>query len=317
MHILLAAPRGFCAGVNMAINTLHEAVEKYGTPLYVFHEIVHNNHVVEEFRSRGVTFVNSLDEVPEGVCLMYSAHGVSPEIRRKSAERSLKIIDATCPLVNRVHLQARKLAAEGFSVILIGHAGHDEIVGIVGEAPDVIQTLCSAEEVETLSVPDAEKVAYLTQTTLSVDETLEIISKLQERFPKLRTPIPSCICYATQNRQRGVRELAPRCDLVLVVGSVSSSNSRRLKELALRQGTPALLLDGVEELHVGMFRDVENVLITAGASAPEWVVQSIVQKLQEDYRATLETVEICQETLRFRVPIENEEDMRFFIHNGE
>lgn len=304
MHILLAAPRGFCAGVNMAIHTLDEALTKYGAPLYVFHEIVHNNHVVEGFRARGAVFVDSLEEVPDGVCVMYSAHGVSPEVRKRSQEKDLRVIDATCPLVGRVHRQAKKLAEEGFSVLLIGHAGHDEIVGIVGEAPDAIQTLCSVEDVEKISVPDPQKVAYLTQTTLSLDETEAVIEKLRQRFPSLRTPVPSCICYATQNRQRGVRELAGRCEIVLVVGSDTSSNSRRLKELALRQGVRAMLIDGVEELSPGMFQDVQTVLITAGASAPEWVVQSIVRKLQETFSATLETVEICKETLQFKTPID-------------
>lgn len=303
MHILLAAPRGFCAGVNMAIHTLDEALTKYGAPLYVFHEIVHNNHVVEGFRARGAVFVDSLEEVPDGVCVMYSAHGVSPEVRKRAAEKNLRVIDATCPLVDRVHRQAKKLAEAEYSVLLIGHAGHDEVVGIVGEAPDAIQTLCSAEDVEKLCVPDPEKVAYLTQTTLSLDETVVVVEKLRQRFPHLRTPVPSCICYATQNRQQGVRELAPQCEIVLVVGSDTSSNSRRLKELALRQGVRAMLIDGVEELSHGMFQDVQTVLITAGASAPEWVVQSIVQKLQETFHATLETVEICKETLQFKTPI--------------
>lgn len=304
MHILLAAPRGFCAGVNMAIHTLEAALTKYGPPLYVFHEIVHNNHVVEEFRARGAVFVDSLEEVPDGACLMYSAHGVSPEVRKHAAEKNLRVIDATCPLVDRVHRQAKKLAEEGYSVLLIGHAGHDEIVGIVGEAPHAIQTLCNVEDIEKLSVPNPKKVAYLTQTTLSLDETQTLIEKLRQRFPHLRTPVPSCICYATQNRQRGVRELAGRCEMVLVVGSGTSSNSRRLKELALRQGVRAVLIDGVDELSPGMFEDVQTVLITAGASAPEWVVQRIVRKLQETFGATLETVEICKETLQFKTPID-------------
>ncbi len=305
MHILLAAPRGFCAGVNMAIHALDEALTKYGAPVYVFHEIVHNNHVVEEFLARGAVFVDSLEDVPDGVCLMYSAHGVAPEVRKRAQEKNLRVVDATCPLVNRVHQQAKRLAESGYSVLLIGHAGHDEIVGIVGEAPHAIQTLCAVEDVEKLHVPNQQKVAYLTQTTLSLDETQTLVEKLHARFPHLQTPVPSCICYATQNRQRGVRELAPQCEMVLVVGSSSSSNSRRLMELALRQGVRAMLIDGVEELSPDMFQGGESVLITAGASAPEWVVQSIIQKLRETFHATLETVEICKETLQFKTPIDS------------
>ncbi|MDO4550288.1 MAG: 4-hydroxy-3-methylbut-2-enyl diphosphate reductase [Planctomycetia bacterium] len=306
MHILLVSPRGFCAGVNMAIHTLEAALQRYGTPFYVFHEIVHNNHVVKSFREKGVIFVDTLEEVPDGENLMYSAHGVSPAICRQAQQKHLRVIDATCPLVNRIHQEARKLAENGYSIILIGHAGHDEIIGIVGEAPEVIQTICTPEEVDTLQVPDEQKVACLTQTTLSVEETEEIMAKLRKRFPEMKMTVSSCICYATQNRQRGVKQLASACDLVLIVGSHTSSNSRRLWELALNQGVDAILVDGVEDLDISRFQNVKKLLVTAGASAPEWVVQKIIEMLKTKLGATVETVEICKETLQFKVPIKHE-----------
>ena len=302
MRILLASPRGFCAGVNRAIETLREALQKFGRPMYVYHEIVHNRWVVEEFQAKGAVFVDTLEEVPVGSCLMYSAHGVSPEVREKAAEMGLRTIDATCPLVARIHAQARQFAEEGLEILLLGHRGHDEIVGIMGEAPERIQILSRVEDARKISVPNPEKVACLTQTTFSIEEMRRILAVLQERFPKLRQPPQGSICYATSNRQQAVRELASQAERVLVVGSPNSSNSRRLQELARQQGVEAYLLDGAEELREEWLDGVETVLITAGASAPETVVRSILAFLQEKYHAEVETVEVCRESLQFPIP---------------
>ena len=240
MRVILAAPRGFCAGVNMAIEALELAISTYGTPLYVYHEIVHNKWVVERFRRQGVVFVNDLAEVPEGVSLLYSAHGVPPEVRRQAAERHLKTIDATCPLVTKVHLEAIRFAQQGYTILLIGHAGHDEVVGTMGEAPQSVRLVQTVADCDRVEVPDPSKVAYLTQTTLSVDDASQIIERLRQRFPQIVGPARDDICYATQNRQEAVRILAPEADVVLVVGSQNSSNSRRLAEMArcLRRGGP-------------------------------------------------------------------------------
>ncbi|MDO4585645.1 MAG: 4-hydroxy-3-methylbut-2-enyl diphosphate reductase [Planctomycetia bacterium] len=302
MRILLASPRGFCAGVNRAIETLREALRKFGRPMYVYHEIVHNRWVVEEFQAKGAVFVDTLEEVPVGSCLMYSAHGVSPEVREKAAEMGLRTIDATCPLVARIHAQARQFAEEGLEILLLGHRGHDEIVGIMGEVPERIQILSSVEDARKISVPNPEKVACLTQTTFSIEEMRRILAVLQERFPKLRQPPQGSICYATSNRQQAVRELASQAERVLVVGSPNSSNSRRLQELARQQGVEAYLLDGAEELREEWLDGVETVLITAGASAPETVVRSILAFLREKYHAEVETVEVCRESLQFPIP---------------
>ena len=302
MKILLASPRGFCAGVNRAISTLHEALKRYGAPLYVFHEIVHNTGVVRYFRERGVRFVDSLEEVPDGATLLYSAHGVSPEVRKLAQRKNLQTVDATCPLVAKIHDQAIRLARDGVQIVLIGHRGHDEIVGIVGEAPESIHVICSPNEIQSLSLDPTRKTAYLTQTTLSVTEAQEIIEELKRRCPEILEPQSSCICFATQNRQRAVRELAPRADMVLIVGSATSSNSQRLKELAQTQGVPAHLVDGAEELEFEWFAGVETVLISAGASAPEQTVQSVVSRIRAEFEAVVESCEICTETLQFRLP---------------
>ena len=302
MKILLASPRGFCAGVNRAIATLREALRKFGEPLYVYHEIVHNRWVVEEFRAHGVVFVDTLEEVPPGSCLMYSAHGVSPEVRQKAAEKALHTIDATCPLVERIHHQARRFAEDGLEIILVGHRGHDEILGILGEAPAMIQILSSEEEAWEIPVRNPDKVACLTQTTFSIEEMTRILKVLKERFPKLQEPPRGSICYATTNRQKAVTELASRVDRVLVVGSPNSSNSRRLEELARQQGVSACLLDSAEELREEWLEGAETILITAGASAPEKVVRTLVQFLQEKYHAEVITVEVCQESLQFPIP---------------
>jgi 4-hydroxy-3-methylbut-2-enyl diphosphate reductase len=302
MKIYLAKPRGFCAGVVMAIETLERALELLGPPLYVYHEIVHNKHVVEKFRQRGVIFVNSLDEVPDGANVLFSAHGVSPDVRRTAQQRGLFAIDATCPLVTKVHLEACRFAREGYTIVLIGHAGHDEVVGTMGEAPDQMVLVETIDHVETLQVPNPDKVAYLTQTTLSVDDANRIIEALRRRFPKIQGPPKEDICYATQNRQEAVKYLAPQVDLVLVVGSQNSSNSIRLTEVAQEQGTPALLIDGPQELRPDLFTGVERVALTAGASAPEELVQEVIQWLQRQFGADVEEVCLREEEVYFPLP---------------
>jgi len=303
MRIILASPRGFCAGVNMAIESLEAALQRFGTPIYVFHEIVHNTWVVERFRQIGVVFVNDLQEVPEGAQLLYSAHGVSPEVRRRAAERGLQTIDATCPLVTKVHREAAQFAAKGYTIVLIGHAGHDEVVGTMGEAPRAIRLVACAEEVDRLEVPDPDKVAYLTQTTLSVDDTALIVARLRQRFPKLAGPARDDICYATQHRQEAVQRLASGANVVLVVGSRNSSNSQRLAELA-RAGGEAHLIDGPADIDPAWFRGDETVLLTAGASAPEHLVEGCVRLLKERFGGTVETVAVCHEEVHFGLPLE-------------
>lgn len=304
MRILLAAPRGFCAGVNMAIESLELAVRRFGAPIYVFHEIVHNRWVVERFKKLGVVFVDQIDEIPPGSHLLYSAHGVSPEIRHAAEARRLKVIDATCPLVTKVHRDAIRLAGEGYTVILIGHKGHDEVVGVVGEVPEAIRLIGSVEEVDTVEVVDPDRVAYLTQTTLSVVDANEIIDRLRQRFPTIVGPKKNDICYATQNRQEAVMQLAREADFGLVVGSKNSSNSRRLAELFETCGVPAALIDGPNEIDPKQFVGTETVVITAGASAPENVVQECVALLQYHFNGTLEIRTICVEEIRFALPKE-------------
>jgi len=302
MKIILAGPRGFCAGVNMAIESLQTAIELYGTPIYVYHEIVHNTWVVEEFRRRGAVFVADLADVPEGAHLLYSAHGVSPEVRREAARRRLITIDATCPLVTKVHREAARYAGEGYTVVLIGHAGHDEVVGTMGEAPDSIRLVGCPEDVDRLEIPDPDRVAYLTQTTLSVDDAERIIERLRERFPEIVGPAKEDICYATQNRQQRVRTLAREADVVLVVGSQNSSNSQRLAEMARAAGVSAHLIDGPADIATDWFSGRETVVITAGASAPEAVVRQCVALLQQRYQAEVESRTIGQEQVRFQLP---------------
>ncbi len=304
MKILLANPRGFCAGVNMAIECLQFALDHLGPPIYVYHEIVHNRYVVESFRGKGVTFVEDLAEVPVGATLLFSAHGVSPEVRAFARERNLRTIDATCPLVTKVHVEAVRFAREGYTIFLIGHAGHDEVVGTMGEAPEAMVLVESAEAVDALTVPEDAKVAYLTQTTLSVDEAEEIIGRLRERYPQLVGPPKEDICYATQNRQEAVAKLADEADLVLVIGSQNSSNSRRLRELAESRGVPAYLIDGADELCDAWFQDVDRVVITAGASAPESLVMDCVEALERRYGAEMEEVVVRTESVHFSLPKE-------------
>jgi 4-hydroxy-3-methylbut-2-enyl diphosphate reductase len=304
VKIILANPRGFCAGVNMAIESLERALELYGTPLYVYHEIVHNRPVVERFRHRGVIFVDGIDEIPEGAHVLYSAHGVAPAIRAASAQRRLHAIDATCPLVTKVHLEAVRFAREGYTIILIGHEGHDEVIGTMGEAPANIRLVQDVEEVQQLDLPADARVAYLTQTTLSVDDAEVIIAALRKRFPHVVGPSRDDICYATQNRQEAVKELVPEVDVVLVLGSQNSSNSMRLAEIAASCGKAAYLIDGVREIKDAWFTGNETVLVTAGASAPEEVVQECLEYLQRRYGATVESRTVREEHVSFPLPRE-------------
>jgi 4-hydroxy-3-methylbut-2-enyl diphosphate reductase len=304
MRVLLASPRGFCAGVNMAIESLELALGAFGPPIYVYHEIVHNQHVVSHFRDRGVTFVDDLAHVPPGATLLFSAHGVSPEVRRVARERRLRAIDATCPLVTKVHLEAIKYAEAGYTILLIGHEGHDEVIGTMGEAPEAILLVETPEEVASLAVADEHKVAYLTQTTLSVDDANRIISRLKERFPHIAAPPKDDICYATQNRQEAVSRLSEEAGLVLVLGSQNSSNSQRLAELARERGVRAYLIDGPNDIDPAWFTGVDTVLVTAGASAPEVVVEACLDWLRDRFSATVEPRSIREESVSFPLPRE-------------
>lgn len=304
MRVILANPRGFCAGVNMAIDALDKSIQQFGTPLYVYHEIVHNQYVVNRFKKQGVQFVDSLTEVPEGGTLLYSAHGVSPALRNEAKSRKLKTIDATCPLVTKVHLEAIKFAKEGYHIILIGHEGHDEVIGTMGEAPQSITLVETVEDVNNLPFTVNDKLAYLTQTTLSVDDANLIIGALKKRYPQLNGPNKDDICYATQNRQEAVKELAPDVDLVLVLGSQNSSNSQRLAELAHLMGKPSHLIDSVADLDPTWLTGVKSVLITAGASAPEVVVDELINYLRKHHDAVVESKTIREEHVRFPLPKE-------------
>jgi 4-hydroxy-3-methylbut-2-enyl diphosphate reductase len=304
MKILLASPRGFCAGVNMAIETLDQALQLFGAPVYVYHEIVHNLYVVERFKKLGAVFVDHLTDVPPGSVLLFSAHGVSPEIRQISSQRQLRTIDATCPLVTKVHLEAIRFANQGYKIVLIGHEGHDEVIGTMGEAPEAFVLVESPEDVDRLPFDQTHKLAYLTQTTLSVDDANRIINRLKERFPQIVGPPKEDICYATQNRQEAVRILAKEAELVLVLGSQNSSNSQRLAELGRETGVAAYLVDGRKDLQREWFTGVKTVLITAGASAPETVVQETIDFIREEFGATVESRSIREEEVYFQLPKE-------------
>jgi len=303
-RILLLTPRGFCAGVVRAIDVVKIALGLYGAPIYVRKEIVHNRHVVEELRAAGAVFVEELDDVPEGERVIFSAHGVSPAVRNQAVERRLQVIDATCPLVTKVHLEAVRFARQGHTVVLIGHKDHDEVIGTLGEAPEATILVETVEDVDRLHVPDPAKVTYLTQTTLSLEETRDVIERLRERFPAIQGPPAQDICYATENRQLAVKAVAPMCQLLLVVGSRNSSNSKRLVEVCQKSGVPAHLLDDAAELRAEWFRGVETVAVTAGASAPEHLVRELVSALQARGFAEVEEVEIKDEDVRFSLPAE-------------
>jgi 4-hydroxy-3-methylbut-2-en-1-yl diphosphate reductase len=300
--LLLAAPRGYCAGVDRAVQTVEHALELYGAPVYVRKEIVHNKHVVEQLRRRGAIFVESENEVPEGATVVFSAHGVAPAVHTNAARRQLQTIDATCPLVTKVHVEARKFADEGYTIILIGHAGHEEVEGTMGEAPDSMVLVESEADVDVLEVPDPDRVAYISQTTLSVDETRVIIARLRERFPAIVGPRTDDICYATTNRQAAVRQLARQCDLVLVIGSRNSSNSNRLVEVAREYGSESHLIDNEGQVREEWLQDKRVVGITSGASAPEELVQRLVQFFRARADVEVQELDVVHEDVRFMLP---------------
>jgi 4-hydroxy-3-methylbut-2-en-1-yl diphosphate reductase len=303
-RVLLLKPRGFCAGVVRAIDIVKIALETFGAPIYVRREIVHNRYVVNELAEKGAIFVHEIDDVPDGQRVIYSAHGVSPAVRERSKGRNLRVIDATCPLVTKVHIEAVKFARQGYSLVLVGHRDHDEIEGTFGEAPDVTQIVSSPEEVATLEVPDPNRVAYLTQTTLSLDEARDIIHALKVKFPNIAGPHSQDICYATENRQTAVRNVAHQADLVLVVGSTNSSNSNRLVEVSRNLGTIGYLIDNSAAIDPKWLQGVQNVAVTAGASAPEVLVEDVVNYLRQNGFGSVEEVEVMPENVRFGLPPE-------------
>jgi len=295
--LLLAAPRGYCAGVDRAVQTVERALELYGPPVYVRKEIVHNKHVVEQLRERGAIFVEEEHQVPEGETVVFSAHGVAPSVHAGAAARGLQTIDATCPLVTKVHVEAKKFAAQGYTIVLIGHEGHEEVEGTMGEAPEHIVLIETEEDVETLEVDDPDKIAYISQTTLSVDETSAIILKLRERFPNIVGPRTDDICYATTNRQMAVRQMAPHCDLVLVIGSANSSNSNRLVEVARDHGADAHLIDNETQVRDEWLENKRIVGITSGASAPEELVKRLVNWFRERGTTDVEEFDVVRSAL--------------------
>jgi 4-hydroxy-3-methylbut-2-enyl diphosphate reductase len=302
MRIVLANPRGFCAGVNMAIDVVDQVLKLQGPPVYVFHEIVHNRYVVEDFRSRGVTFVETIDEVPQGATVVYSAHGIAPAVRAAAKTRNLVEVDATCPLVTKVHIEVIRYAKQGYHIFFIGHKNHDEAVGTVGEAPDNITVIETEADIAAASFPPDARLAYVTQTTLSVWDAQRLIEALKKKFPQIKSPPKEDICYATTNRQSAVGQFAPDVDLVLVVGSQNSSNSLRLVETAKSQGRPAYLIDDQSELKPDWFTGVKGVLVTAGASAPEHLVQALITRLQNDFAGQVETRTLVEEDVHFEPP---------------
>jgi 4-hydroxy-3-methylbut-2-enyl diphosphate reductase len=309
--VLLAAPRGYCAGVDRAVITVEKALDLYGAPVYVRKQIVHNKHVVSNLEARGAVFVEEIAEVPEGATVVFSAHGVSPEVHQQAAQRSLKTIDATCPLVTKVHHEARRFAKDDYDILLIGHAGHEEVEGTAGEAPEHIQLVQSPEDVAHLEVRDPAKVSWLSQTTLSVDETMTIVDAIRERFPQLLDPPSDDICYATQNRQMAIKEISKHADLVIVVGSGNSSNSVRLVEVALEAGAKAAhRVDDASEIDEAWLRGVETVSVTSGASVPEDLVEGVLSFLAERGYPDAQAVHTAEESLIFALPPELRRDMR-------
>jgi 4-hydroxy-3-methylbut-2-enyl diphosphate reductase len=312
-RVLLAAPRGYCAGVDRAVQAVEQALDLYGPPVYVRKEIVHNKHVVEQLAKRGAIFVEEETEVPEGALVVFSAHGVAPSVHANAAARQLRTIDATCPLVTKVHVEARKFAERGYTMVLIGHAGHEEVEGTTGEAPDSIVLVQTSEDVDRLrvpeDVPDPDHVAYITQTTLSVDETTLIIDRLRERFPNIAGPKSDDICYATTNRQIAVKQLARECELVLVIGSTNSSNSNRLVEVAREHGAASHLIDNSLQVREEWLRGVETVGITSGASAPEELVEELVDYFRERGAAEVSELRTVDEDVRFMLPREIREEL--------
>jgi 4-hydroxy-3-methylbut-2-enyl diphosphate reductase len=308
--LLLAAPRGYCAGVDRAVQTVERALELYGAPVYVRKEIVHNKHVVEQLRERGAIFVDEIDEsVPEGATTVFSAHGVSPAVHAQAGERGLSTIDATCPLVTKVHVEAKKFAAEGYTIVLVGHDGHEEVEGTMGEAPDSIVLVETEDDVDALELPDPARVAYISQTTLSVDETRTIINRLRERFPLIVGPRTDDICYATTNRQSAVKQMAVECDLVLVVGSQNSSNSRRLVDVACDYGTESYLIDNASQVQERWLEGKRVVGISSGASAPEDLVKQLVSFFTERGVRDVSEFEVIREDVRFMLPKQIRQDL--------
>jgi 4-hydroxy-3-methylbut-2-enyl diphosphate reductase len=304
-RVLLAAPRGYCAGVDRAVEAVEQALEQHGAPVYVRKQIVHNRHVVETLEARGAVFVDRTEEVPEGALLVFSAHGVSPAVRAEAQDRALRTIDATCPLVTKVHQEAKRFAREDFDILLVGHEGHEEVEGTAGEAPSHIQIVDSAADVDAVTVRDPERVVWLSQTTLSVDETMDTVRALRERFPTLQNPPSDDICYATQNRQIAVKAMAPRCDLVIVVGSRNSSNSVRLVEVALSAGAgAAYLVDYAREIDEAWLDGVATVGVTSGASVPEVLVRGVLDHLAERGWSSVEEITTAEESLVFSLPRE-------------
>ena len=302
MKVVLAQPRGFCAGVERAIDIVEKALETFGPPVYVRHEIVHNRHVVDSLRAKGAVFVEELDEVPEGKIAIFSAHGVSKTVETDAESRHLQVIDATCPLVSKVHVEGRRYAAQGREVILIGHAGHPEVEGTMGQVPGGVHLISTAGEVDKLNVKDPSKLAYVTQTTLSVDDTREVIEALKRRFPAIVGPDTKDICYATQNRQRAVRQLSEQVDMILVIGAPNSSNSNRLREIAEELGVPSHLIENAGQLDPKWLDGVQSVGVTAGASAPDVLVQEVVAKLRDLKQISLSVIEGIAENVKFRLP---------------
>jgi 4-hydroxy-3-methylbut-2-enyl diphosphate reductase len=304
LRVVLAQPRGFCAGVERAIEIVERALEKYGPPIYVRHEIVHNRHVVERLRAKGARFVDELDEIPPGSVTIFSAHGVSRAVEQSAENRTLPVIDATCPLVSKVHSEGQRYAAQGREIILVGHAGHPEIEGTMGRIDGKVHLISKAAEVADLRVSNPAKLAFITQTTLSVDDTRAVIDALKERFPAIVGPDTKDICYATQNRQRAVRELATDVDVMLVVGAANSSNSNRLREIAAEQGVPSYLIADADALDARWLEGVSSIGITAGASAPEDLVQRLIERLRQIADVDLQTSPGITENVRFRMPAE-------------
>jgi 4-hydroxy-3-methylbut-2-enyl diphosphate reductase len=300
--VILLKPRGFCAGVVRAIDVVKIALDLYGSPIYVRKEIVHNRHVVDELREAGAIFVEELDEVPEGGRVIFSAHGIAPAVREQASERRLEVIDATCPLVTKVHLEAQRFASRGFTIVLIGHGGHDEVIGTLGEAPECTFLVSSPADVDRLNPPDPGRIAYLTQTTLSLDETRDIVARLKERFPEIQGPPAQDICYATENRQLAVKAAAPLCDVVLVVGSQNSSNSKRLVEVSKNFGVPAYLVDDSSQVDPAWIASAATVAVTAGASAPENLVEDLIAFLKAQGFTGMEEMHLKEEDVRFTLP---------------
>lgn len=303
MKVILAQPRGFCAGVERAIEIVEEALRRFGPPVYVRHEIVHNPHVVDRLRAKGAVFVQETDEIPEGAITIFSAHGVSENVETHAKQRGLEVIDATCPLVSKVHTEGQRYTNQGHEIILIGHEGHPEIEGTLGRIQGKVHLISEVEDVANLSVTDPEKLAYITQTTLSVDDTREVIEALQVRFPKIIGPSTKDICYATQNRQAAVRQLSEHVDVVLVIGAHNSSNSNRLRELAEEQGIPAYLIEDASKLQREWIKGKKAVGITAGASAPEDLVQELIEALRQIEPVEVEVLDGVKENVKFRLPL--------------